>query len=57
MQRFELVMIAILVIVATLSGCIDSSNAHIVGSNNTQVWKNTKDNLKSSLDIRLINPL
>jgi hypothetical protein len=46
MQKFELVMIAILVVVATLSGCIDSSNAHIVDSNNTQVWKNTKDNLK-----------
>ena len=46
MQKFELIMIAILVIVATLFGCIDSSNAHIVGSNNTQVWKNTKDNLK-----------
>jgi hypothetical protein len=46
MQRFELVMIAILVIVATLSGYINSSHAHIVGSNNTQVWKNTEDRLK-----------
>lgn len=46
MQNFEFIMIAILVIVATLSGYINSSYAHIVDLNNTQVWKNPQDNLK-----------
>lgn len=45
MQNFEFILIAILVI-ATLSGYINSSYAHIVDSNNTQVWKNPQDNLK-----------
>lgn len=46
MQNFECIMIAIFVIVATLSGYINSSYSHIVDSNNTQVWKNPQDNLK-----------
>jgi len=39
-------MIAVLFIIATLSCYINSSYAHFVDSNNTQVWKNTQDNLK-----------
>ena len=46
MQNFEFILIAIFVIVVTLSGYINSSYAHIVDSNNTQVWKNPQDNLK-----------
>ena len=46
MQNFEFIMIAILFIVATLSCYINFSYGHIVDSNNTQVWKNSQDNLK-----------
>ena len=46
MQNFEFILIAIFVIVTTLSGYINSSYAHLVDSNNTQVWKNLQDNLK-----------
>ena len=46
MQNFEFILIAIFVIVATLSGYINSSYAHIVDSNNTQVWKIPQDNLE-----------
>ena len=46
MQNLEFIMIAILFIVATLSCYINSSYAHVVDSNNTQVWKNSQDNLK-----------
>ena len=46
MQNFEFIMIAILVIVATLSCHINFSYAHTVNSNNTQIWKNSQDNLK-----------
>ena len=45
-QNFEFIMIAIIVIVATLSCYINSIYAHIVDSNKTQVWKNHQDNLK-----------
>lgn len=46
MVNFEFIMIAILVIVAALSCYINFSYSHIVDSNNTQVWKNSQDNLK-----------
>jgi hypothetical protein len=46
MKNFEFILIAIFVIVTTLSGYINSNYAHIVDSNNTQVWKNPHNNLK-----------
>lgn len=46
MQNFEFILISILVIVATLTGYFNSSYAHIVGSNNTQIWKKPQENLK-----------
>lgn len=45
-ENFEFIMIAVLVIVATMSCYINFNYAHIVDSNNTQVWKNSQDNLK-----------
>jgi len=46
MQNFGFIMIAVIVIVATLSCYTNSSYAHIVDSNNTQIWENSQDNLK-----------
>ena len=46
MENFEFIVIAIFAIDATLSGYINSSYAHIVDSNNTQVWKYPHNNLK-----------
>ena len=46
MENFEFILIAIFVIVAILYNYINSSYAHIVDSNKTQVWQNPQDNLK-----------
>jgi len=46
MQNFEFILISILVIVATLTDYFNSSYAHIVDSNNTQIWEKPQENLK-----------
>lgn len=57
MQDLRLILIVILIAMPILINSLNSSYAHIVDSNNTQVWKNPQDNLRIQFGYKPEKPI
>lgn len=57
MRNFRLILIVISIATTTLILFFNTAYAHIAGSNNTQVWKNSQDNLKIEFGYKPEKPI